>query len=171
MIIRTNLPWLHFRFMLDLNTRSPLDSLLKSCGSAGRKETTGISDGLVLALFSSCEMNVWSYYTNMNLPRPKNYYSKSVVLVSLLVWLLVNTETHSLAPNDRNCTTLQLKFFLIVSLTVLPLEQNNEIIVKWGVSEDTSALVIFLQPHNGFCSFYQFGYIHNIVKILDLFLV
>lgn len=58
MIIRTDLPWLHFRFMLDLNTRSPLDSLLKSCGSAGRKETTGISDGLVLALFSSCEMNV-----------------------------------------------------------------------------------------------------------------
>lgn len=31
-------------------------------------------------------------------------------------------------------------FIFMVSLTVLPLEQNNEITVKWGADEDLIAL-------------------------------
>lgn len=58
MIIRIDLLWLYFRFMLDLNIRSFLDFLLKLCGFVGRKEMIGIFDGLVLVLFFFCEMNV-----------------------------------------------------------------------------------------------------------------
>lgn len=52
--MRTNSPWLLFRFILDLNTTSTVDSFLKPNGSAGRKKNRYL-DGLVLAI---CFLNV-----------------------------------------------------------------------------------------------------------------
>lgn len=110
------------------------------------KKKPGISNGLVLAI---CFLNVkwmfeliiliWVCHV-LKFITPNQWHCVVTSVIASWYWNAFISSVVQKFYNTRVASSFLFLFLALyiyfVSLTVLPLEQNNEITVKWGVNED-----------------------------------